>query len=94
MEELIELITNPNDVADWHRGMKGEISVGTSGETKSYSVVCKSKYRLKSGDTRIKFIGKQIEKQVHHLSAEDINTMILGNPLEVLYERESSAGSL
>lgn len=57
MEETIEILVNTEDVKDWHRGMTGQISIGDLTETTQYEVTCKSKYRLKSGITRIKFTG-------------------------------------
>lgn len=56
----IVIIVNTEDVKDWHRGMIDDIHVGASENIEHHKVVCKSKYRLKNGYTRIKFttIGK------------------------------------
>jgi hypothetical protein len=64
MEELIEILVNSENVKGWHRGMTGQISVEDLHETTQYQVTCKSKYRLKSGVTRLKFIGIQTKRTV------------------------------
>lgn len=62
VEELIVLEVPPEDVADKHRGWTGSISVGTLEKRSQYKVTCKSKYKLKNGVTRIKFVGTLIEE--------------------------------
>lgn len=56
MEKIIELLVNTEDVARWHRGMTGTIGIVDNNGTKQYEVKLKSKYKLKSGYTRMKFV--------------------------------------
>ena len=44
--------------------MTGQISISNLQETTQYHVTCKSKYRLKSGITRIKFTGFPTQRAV------------------------------
>ena len=53
MEQSVIIIVNTEDVKDWHRDMRGDIGF----EGKQYSVTCRSKYKLRNGWTRIKFVG-------------------------------------
>ena len=92
IEELIVLEVLTEDVADKHRGWTGNISVGTLEKHSMYKVTCKSKYKLKNGATRIKFVGTLVQKhkfstaadgRVHvsaYLSADAINMKIESAP--------------
>ncbi len=55
MDLPIVIIVNTDDVKDWHRGMTGDIGF----EGKQYRVTCQSKYKLRDGWTRIRFVGRE-----------------------------------
>jgi hypothetical protein len=57
IQRLITIEAHTDDVTKYHRGWKGSISVyGDDNTAETYNVVLKSRYKLKNGNTRLKFL--------------------------------------
>jgi hypothetical protein len=51
----IEIMVEPSEATTFHRGWAGVLEVGREGGVEKVQAVCKFKYRLKSGKTRVVF---------------------------------------
>jgi hypothetical protein len=51
----IEIMADPDAAKVFHRGWTGTLEVGTEGRAEKVHAICKYKYRLRSGETRVVF---------------------------------------
>lgn len=60
MDKQFQIVVKTEGTEHFYRGMRCLISFGDWHERETYQATCKSKYRLKSGDTRLKFTGSLV----------------------------------